>query len=257
MSDDAGLGPLFFEVHRDLPREGPGSDASTRRALDLARPHVPNAPHVIDAGCGPGAQTRVLAAELEGASITALDLHAPFLEQLRAALPASHAERVDTLVDDMAVWTPPRPVDLIWCEGAAYAIGVPRALAHWRTCLRPGGVIAFSEAVWLTDERSAPTAAFWEEYPAMTDVDGCRRLVDEAGYERLGDFVLPRGDWSAYYAPIEERLDALAERHANDARALEELAAHRREIDVFRASRDEYSYLFVVARWPGPGSSSG
>lgn len=242
-----GLGRLFFEIHRDLPREGPGSDASTRRALALVAPHLADDAYVVDVGCGPGAQTRVLAEELPNASLTAIDFHGPFLEQLRASL--DDEARVEVVQADMKTWAPSRPVDLVWCEGAAYLMGVPAALSRWRRWLRPGGLVALSEAVWLTDRPSPPVVDFWREHPAMTDIDGCRRLVDEAGYERLGDFVLPRSDWiDAYYAPLERRLDDLQARYADDADALAELATHRREIDVFRDQRDEYSYLFVAAR---------
>ena len=69
---------LFFEVHAGLPREGPGDRSSTARALDLARP-LPAAPQVLDIACGPGAQTIDLAALLPQATITAVDLHEPFV----------------------------------------------------------------------------------------------------------------------------------------------------------------------------------
>ncbi|MDB5040737.1 MAG: transferase [Candidatus Eremiobacteraeota bacterium] len=56
--------PLFFELHSSLPREGPGDDATTRSvllSLDL-----PQAPKVLDVGCGPGAGSLVLARESGG-----------------------------------------------------------------------------------------------------------------------------------------------------------------------------------------------
>ncbi len=240
-----GLGPLFFEVHSDLPREGPGSPASTRRALELARPWLPARPSVVDAGCGPGAQTAVLAAELPGAKITALDLHEPFLDQVRAR----GLDGVEPVRADMGSWSPPAPVDLVWCEGAAYFIGVERAVAVWRDWLVPGGCLALSDAVWLTDAPHPEAAAMWEEYPAMGDRAACLAKLTTGGYRVLGDFVLPREDWlEEYYAPLQRRLDRLREQHAGDPDALAELAEHQREIDVCRAHGEDYSYLFVVAR---------
>ena len=52
--------PQFFELHSGLPREGPGDDSITQRAVELL-PALPPDPVVVDAGCGPGGQTLVLA----------------------------------------------------------------------------------------------------------------------------------------------------------------------------------------------------
>ena len=51
---------LFFELFTGLPRQGPGSTPSTRRALGLV-PGVGPRTRVLDIGCGTGAQTLVLA----------------------------------------------------------------------------------------------------------------------------------------------------------------------------------------------------
>ena len=51
---------LFFELFSGLPRQGPGSAASTRRALGLV-PGVGPRTRVLDIGCGTGDQTMVLA----------------------------------------------------------------------------------------------------------------------------------------------------------------------------------------------------
>ncbi|MCH8498298.1 MAG: hypothetical protein LAT63_07460 [Marinobacter sp.] len=43
----------FLEIFGAVPRAGPGSSASTRRAYELI-PDVPDAPRILDIGCGPG-----------------------------------------------------------------------------------------------------------------------------------------------------------------------------------------------------------
>ena len=71
-----GSGPVtqaFFTLHEDLPRQAPGSDATTRRLPEMAGP-LPEHPRVLDAGCGPGRATLLLAEEA-GAHVTAVDLH--------------------------------------------------------------------------------------------------------------------------------------------------------------------------------------
>ena len=55
---------VFFEVQRGLPRQGPGSNESTIKALELCR-ELPDNPAVLDIGCGPGMQTMALAGTAE------------------------------------------------------------------------------------------------------------------------------------------------------------------------------------------------
>jgi SAM-dependent methyltransferase len=79
----------FIALHQGLPRQGPGSDATTRRLLGLAGP-LPPRPRVLDIGCGPGRASLLLAQEA-GAEVTALDLHQPFLDELTRAAAARAA----------------------------------------------------------------------------------------------------------------------------------------------------------------------
>jgi methylase of polypeptide subunit release factors len=73
---------LFFELFSGLPRQGPGDSESTRRALSLLPPLSPAA-RILDIGSGTGAQTLDLAT-FSPANITAIDLHAPFVNELNA-----------------------------------------------------------------------------------------------------------------------------------------------------------------------------
>ena len=72
---------FFFEIHKDLPREGPGDSESTRKAFrKLAM--LPEQAAILDVGCGPGVQTMDLALISEG-TIAAVDTHQPFLDVLQ------------------------------------------------------------------------------------------------------------------------------------------------------------------------------
>ena len=44
---------VFWALHSDLPREGVGSDATTRALLESTAP-LPASPRALDVGCGPG-----------------------------------------------------------------------------------------------------------------------------------------------------------------------------------------------------------
>ncbi|MFA6451089.1 MAG: class I SAM-dependent methyltransferase, partial [bacterium] len=73
---------IFFEIHSDNPREGPGSNEATQRAFD-AMTGLPKEPVILDLGCGPGMQTIHLA-KISGGEISAVDNHAPFIDVLKA-----------------------------------------------------------------------------------------------------------------------------------------------------------------------------
>ena len=246
--DDPKQRDVFFAVHADLPREGPGNRASTARALDLAQP-LPAAPAVLDIGCGPGAQTMDLADLLPDATITAVDLHEPFVAEARHRAEAQGvADRVRAEVGDMThLPFPPSSFDLIWCEGAAYIMGVGDALRAWQPLLKPNGRLALTEAVWLRADPPEELRQFWQAYPAMLDVEGNRALVRRSGYRLLGDFVLPKEAWwDDYYRPMRRRLAELEPGYVHDPVALAVLCEEAREIELFERYADWYGYLFLV-----------
>ena len=247
--DDPKQRAVFFEVHDGLPREGPGNRDCTARALALAGP-LARHPRVLDIACGPGMQTMDLAALLPGAAVTGVDIHAPFVDEVnRRAAARGWSNRVSAVTGDMAALAyPPASFDLLWCEGAAYMMGVAAALRAWRPLLRPGGRLALSEAVWLRDDPPHDLRRCWAgDYPAMGDVAACRALVGDCGYALLGDFVLPEEAWwRDYYTPLERRLDSLAEKYAGDALAAAVLDETREEIALYRTGAAYYGYVFLV-----------
>ena len=72
MTDNDRLMQIMLDVHSGLPRQGPGDDESTLRALSFCT-ELPMQPAVLDVGCGPGMQTVALARGTDG-TITAVDL---------------------------------------------------------------------------------------------------------------------------------------------------------------------------------------
>ncbi len=249
---------LFFTLHSGLPHEGPGSREDTLRALALTG--LSGRLAVLDIGCGPGPSSLVLLEALPEARVTGVDDHAPFIEAARARVAAAgHGPRFAAVEADMAALPfEAGSFDLLWCEGAVYIMGVERALGLWRPLLRPGGRIAFTEAVWLVSAPHPEAQAVWAEYPEMTDVDGVSGRIAATGARQLGRLTLQPRAWEAYYAPLEARLDALAPPAdapadgaadgAADATLARAIAAHRTEIAVWRAHGDSFGYVvFVVA----------
>ncbi len=254
-SDAARERQVFFEVHSGLPREGPGNRASTARALSLVGGRLPAAGIrvLLDVACGPGQQTVDLAALLPDARIVATDLHGPYLQEARRRLHAAGAgDRVSVVRADMRrLPLAPASVDLVWCEGAAYLMGIAEALAAWRGLLRPGGCAAFTDAVWLRDDPPDPVRACWAEYPSMSDSAAVVAMIERAGFEALPSFLLPaEAWWDDYYVPMSARIDQVARRHAGDPVARRALDACREEIEVCRRYGDCYGYAFFVACKP-------
>lgn len=233
----------FLELFTGLPRLGPGSDASTRRALTLAG-ELPARPRILDIGAGTGRAALILAKET-GGHVTAVDLHPPFLEEL-----AAEAEKcglsVETRIESMdQLSDADGTYDLIWSEGAAYLMGLESALAEWRPLLKKGGKIALTEAAWLTKTRPVQAMQFWgNAYPDMDDAQANWKAFRRQGFEPVDSFTLPSEDWTAeYYDVLEQRMDERTDLAGTDA-----VEATRREIDVFRRFGDSYGYVFYVAR---------
>jgi len=248
MTADEHRWQIFLEVHSGLPREGPGNRASTARALRLAGAMPPN-PLVVDVGCGPGAQTLDLAELIPDARIAAFDRHAPYIAELRRrAGAAGCARRIDAQTGDMrALPLAERGVDLLWCEGAAYFLGIPEALRVWKPLLKPGGRIALTEPAWLMPDPPPAARANWREYPAMTDVAGNRAIIARAGFTLLGDFTLPSAAWmDDYYRPLEARARSLEARYADDAIAQQVLREAAAEVDAYRRYSAYFGYQFFV-----------
>ncbi len=250
MTEDERLFEVFLDVQRGLPRQGPGCDASTLQALSLCA-GLPERPHVLDIGCGPGMQTVALAKALDG-PVTAVDLFPEYLEALRArASAAGVADRIKTVAGDMtALPFAAGCFDLIWAEGSAYIMGVTDALAAWKRLLRPGGFFAFTELVWLRPDPPAEVAAFFaDEYPAMTDIEGVSATIRAGGYALLGQFTLPGSAWwDHYYGPLAAKLPALDRTYAGDDDALGVIESTRREIEMRRRFPEWYGYAFFVGR---------
>jgi trans-aconitate methyltransferase len=230
----------FYTLHRDLPREGPGEAADVAWAAGLCS--LRGDADIADIACGPGSDIAALLHAAPGGHVMALDKTAHFVDVVRSVWGTD--PRVMVLRADMARIA--NNYDMIWCAGAVYVIGVTQALQGWRKSLKPGGVVAFSEACWFTDTPSAAALANWADYPAMTDAAGIAVRVRAAGYDVLGTRRLSDAAWEDYYAPMEARIAAL--RHGADADLAQVLNAAEAEIATWRACRVEFGYVLMVVQ---------
>ncbi len=241
---------IFFEIHQDLPREAPGDNSQTRKALWMLR-DMPARPRILDIGCGTGMQTIELAKQTQG-TITAIDNHAPFLEELKQqAAKGGVSNRITTLQASMFdLEFEKASIDLIWSEGAIYIIGFENGLREWKPFLKRGGYIAITELSWIKADPPAEVRSFWEtEYPGMKKMEDNRSIIREAGYEEVGHFVLPESSWwEPYYHPMESRLEMLRQKYGEDESVKKPIAEMQQEIEMYRRYSAWYGYVFYLTQ---------
>lgn len=239
---------IFFELHQDLPREGPGDNPSTRKALALLV-DLPPRPLILDIGCGPGMQTVELARCTNG-KIIAIDTHQPFLEKLKQRAQAEGlSDKITTINMSMfALDFEAKSFDAIWSEGAIYIMGFEQGLRACQPLLKPGGYVAVSEICWLRPQPPSEVQTFWAaNYPGMRTVEENLEIVRAAGYREVGNFVLPPSAWwEGYYTPQAARIAMLRTKYRDDVEAIQLLDESQLEIDLYRKYSDWYGYVFYI-----------
>ncbi|MGD8353158.1 MAG: class I SAM-dependent methyltransferase [Pseudomonadota bacterium] len=236
-----------------MSREGPGNPSMTKRAYGLCE-GLPGNAAILELGCGSGGATMALATLTEG-TVTATDIHQPYLDSLmKKARQQGVSDRIEAIKMDMADLNFPREsFDLIWCEGAAYIMGLDNALNYWMGFLKPCGYVAISELVWLSAKarESAPEElkAYWaENYPSMRLPEENATIAERAGHSAVGHFTIDTSCWDLFYLDLEQRIaDAgplLLEDHGGNAL----IDAARKEIEIYRTYPGVYGYEFYVFR---------
>jgi cyclopropane fatty-acyl-phospholipid synthase-like methyltransferase len=229
----------------DMDKLSPGDDTLTLYVLRSLPRHRFDI--VVDAGCGAGRQTMVLANELE-TTIQAVDSYQPFLNRLkRRAEEEGIAHLVCTHCMDMK--SIPRVfqnIDLLWAEGAAYNIGFANALTIWAKAIKSDGFAVVSELSWLREKIPDAVREFFRSgYPDMQSVPQNIATAEEAGYKIFNTYTLPHEAWvEDYYDILEPRAKSLVN-HSNAA--VRDFAVETiREIETFKISEDSYGYVFYL-----------
>jgi ubiquinone/menaquinone biosynthesis C-methylase UbiE len=239
---------IFFEIHSNIPRQGPGDNESTKKAYALLH-DLPQKPRILDVGCGPGMQTLELAKLSEG-NIDALDNYPPYLAELkRKAAEEGLGEKINPVNGNMfALNYKNGTFNLIWSEGAIYIIGFERGLREWKRLLTKKGYIVATEVSWLKTNPPEEARKYWEtNYPAIKTISANLEIARNIGYRIVSHFALPEKSWwNNYYTPIEAKLPSLKQKYRDDKDALSVLACEELEMDMFRKHSDHYGYVFYV-----------
>lgn len=236
----------FYQLFEDLPRQGPGCREATLKALGLLA-DLPTNPKVLDIGCGCGMQTLILARQLH-TKILAIDNHRPMLDRLDQAATAEDLdiETVEMSMMDMSF--DKDSFDLLWSEGSIFIIGLARGLKEFRSYLKPGGYLAFTELCWLTDDPPTEAKAFFDKvYPDIRTAGEICRLAAIEGYRVVETFNLPDSAWwDDYYTPMLARIQDLQVKNAGIPEAEAVYTECLTETEMFRKHSKSYGYTFFV-----------
>jgi len=242
---------LLIDLHEDGHRQGPGGDAETELALNLAMINRSEPLKIADIGCGTGAST-ILLARLLNARIFAVDFLQDFLDVLeQRAEDTGVADRISTLarsMDDLPFAD--EELDVIWSEGAIYNIGFEKGVTEWRRFLKAGGLLVASEITWLTDCRPEELQKHWDnEYPEIDVASAKIRILEKHGFSPVGYFVLPEHCWlDEYYRPMQARFEDFLNRNGNSEEAREIVNAEQHEIALYETYKSHISYGVYIAK---------
>ena len=242
---------LLVDLHKRAKRQGPGGDAETRKAIDLAMLDPSTPLTVADIGCGTGASTIQLARSLN-AKITAIDFLPDFIEVLKGnAENEGLINKINPLVCSMEnLQFDDEEYDVIWSEGAIYNIGFEKGINDWRRFLKPGGLLVVSEITWITSDRPFEIQKYWQaEYPEIDTASSKINILEKNGYSPVAYFVLPEHCWlDNYYRPMQYSFPEFLKRNSNSERAQAIVEAEKKEIALYEEYRAHYSYGVYVAR---------
>lgn len=231
----------FFTVHKDLPREGPGTPDDVAWACALAG--LAKDASICDAGSGPGGDVAALLDAAPRGRVVAADPH--FGEAADARLADEPRARGTQAEFATLRSLPEAPFDMIWSAGALYFLGLEEGPRTVSPALKSGGILAFSEPCRFVETPSAEAEAIFEGYP-LRDAKQIVELVEAAGFTVLGHRRVTDDGWEAYFQPMESRIAALRPTAGAALTAMLDLCAQ--EAAAWRAHRAQIGYLLVVAR---------
>lgn len=248
MSDEIGL---LVDLHINQDRQGPGSDAETKRAIELTGLSKTTSLKIADIGCGTGASTLALAKNLN-AQIVAVDLIPDFLEVLNKNAEAQGlSEKIETLEYPMEELPfEDREFDVIWSEGAIYNMGFEKGVNAWKKFLKPNGILVASEITWTTENRPKEIENHWNiAYPEIATASSKIKVLEAAGYSPLAYFVLPERCWmDNYYRPLVDEFPKFLSRNRNSNLADEIVESERKEIALYKKFNSFYSYGMYIGQ---------
>jgi len=238
---------IFFDIHKGLPREGPGRNKYTKKAFRTLP--VMKKPRILDIGCGPGAPTMELA-RLSRGEVIGLDIHQPYLDVFTKKIEkAGFSDRIRAVNGSMFEMDfPEESFDIIWAEGSIFIIGFERGLREWRKFIKPRGFLVLHEVAWLRADPPQEIQDYWKaQYPDIRTIPQNLERIPGCGYDIIGNFPLPEDAWwKEYYDPLEERIKHLEVKYEDNPRALSMIKDEKIEIEMYKKYSRWYGSVFFV-----------
>jgi len=242
---------LLIDLHKRAKRQGPGGDAETKKAIDLAMLDPSVSLRIADIGCGTGSSAMLLAGFLN-ARITAVDFLQDFLDVLKGrAEKMGLTDKVTTLccsMDNLPFGD--EEYDVIWSEDAIYNSGFEKGLKDWKRFLKTGGMIVVTEITWLITDRPSELQQYWQnEYPEIDMASSKIDILEKNGYSPVAYFVLPEHCWvDNYYRPMQDSFEAFLKRNGNSEKAQAIVENEKNEIALYEKYKAHYSYGVYIAK---------
>ncbi|OGI01122.1 MAG: hypothetical protein A2Y25_10010 [Candidatus Melainabacteria bacterium GWF2_37_15] len=239
---------IFLDTYTNLPRQGPGNNESTKKALENIK-DLPAHPLILDLGCGSGMQTLEIARNID-CNIITIDNFPQFITELNIrAVKENLSSKITTFNKSMfELDFEPESFDILWAEGSIYIIGLEKGLIEWTQFLKNGGYFAFTECSWLTDQISPEPEQFWAtNYPEMKTVSENLEIIENLGFEVINHFTLPENAWwDTYYNPLKANLEKIAQKYGPEADSV--IAEIYSEINLYQNYSNEYGYEFFIIK---------
>lgn len=243
---------LLIDLHKNNPRQGPGGNDESTKALTLAMIDPSQPLKIADIGCGTGATTILLANLFNDVTITAVDLLPDFLQVLETrATKSGLSHKITPLccaMDNLPFSI--EEYDIICSEGAIYNMGFEKGVRQWNSYLKMGGILVVSEITWTTNSRPSEIETYWENEYSEIDVASAKiNILEKNGYSPMGYFVLPDHCWwDNYYQPIQNSFEDFLGRNNNSPEAKAIVESEKKEIEIYKQYKNYYNYGVYIAK---------
>ncbi len=144
---------------------------------------LPDAPVILDAGCGQGISLRLLGDAFRPARLIGVDMHRPSLD-IAAAEASQLAVPVTLLEADCAsLALPDASVDLVFCHQTFHHIvDQEQTLAEFHRVLKPGGILLFAESTEEYIRSWVIRLLFRHPMHVQRSAEGYLQMLRDAGF---------------------------------------------------------------------------
>lgn len=241
---------LVIETHVGLERQGPSSSEMTIKALSFID-SLDEISHVLDLGCGTGAQTMVLAQNISG-NITGVDQFLDFInifnDDAKKLNFQNRVKGIVGLMDNLSFQK--EKFNLIWSEGAIDNIGFEKGLNYWNGFLKKNGYVVVTCPSWFSDNRPAEIEKFWVNAGCELDTIGTNvSIMQKAGYIPVATFALPEKCWTDnYFFPREAIQKTLLEKYIGNKTVEAYIENDKYEVELYSKYKQYYGYVFYIGK---------